>query len=282
MGICVLTSAAGSPGVTTLAIGLALTWPRAVLLADCDPCAGQAVLAGFLRGQSRTSKGLLRVAEAHRDRRALREVVMDQTIPLTAEPDHTRLLLPGFVKAGSAQIFSPVWPDLAETFSGLGDAEIDVIVDAGRITAAGLPLPLLERADLVCLVTRTSLRAVAATRVHAATLSEQLRLVGVDGSQGLVLVGEGKPYRRREISDLLGVDVLTALADDPLPAACLSDGTPRPRRFDSSAFAKSLHQATSTLSGMLMRSADRLVTDRARSQTHVAERVWAEERREAG
>ena len=69
MSILILTSAGGSPGVTTLGIGLALTWPRPVLLADCDPGAHQAVLAGYLAGQSGHGKGLLRVAEAHRDRR---------------------------------------------------------------------------------------------------------------------------------------------------------------------------------------------------------------------
>ena len=42
MAILILTSAGGSPGVTTLAVGLALTWPRPVLLADCDPGAHQA------------------------------------------------------------------------------------------------------------------------------------------------------------------------------------------------------------------------------------------------
>ncbi len=82
MAILMLTSAGGSPGVTTLAIGLALTWPRPVLLADCDPGAHQAVLAGYLHGQSSSGKGLLRVAEAHRDRRPLREVVIDQCLPL--------------------------------------------------------------------------------------------------------------------------------------------------------------------------------------------------------
>ena len=35
--ILLLTSTAGSPGVTTLAVGLALTWPRPVLLVDATP-----------------------------------------------------------------------------------------------------------------------------------------------------------------------------------------------------------------------------------------------------
>jgi hypothetical protein len=83
MAILLLTSTGGSPGATTLAVGLALTWPRPILLADCDPAAHQAILAGYLAGRSAGGKGLLRVAEAHRDRRPLREVVLDQTLPLS-------------------------------------------------------------------------------------------------------------------------------------------------------------------------------------------------------
>ena len=49
MALIVLTSAAGSPGVTTTAVGLALTWPRPVLLVEADPTGGSAVLAGYFR-----------------------------------------------------------------------------------------------------------------------------------------------------------------------------------------------------------------------------------------
>ena len=133
----ILTSASCSPGVTTRAVGLALTWPRPVLLADCDPGAHQAILAGYLAGQSAQGKGLLRVAEAHRDRRPLREVVIDQTISLTADDGERRLYLPGFTKPGSAAHFGAVWEDLADTFDRLGDLDFDVIIDAGRLGPSG-------------------------------------------------------------------------------------------------------------------------------------------------
>ena len=47
MAILLLTSTGGSPGATTLAVGLALTWPPS-LLADCDPGAHQAISLGTL------------------------------------------------------------------------------------------------------------------------------------------------------------------------------------------------------------------------------------------
>ena len=258
MAILALTSTAGSPGVTTLAVGLSLVWPRSVLLADCDPGAHQSVLAGYLAGQTASGKGLLRVAEAHRDRRALRDVVVDQTIPLTDDDPQQRLFLPGFLKPGSAGIFGGVWPDLMETFDRLDDAGVDVIVDAGRISPAGLPGPLLDHAALTCVVMRSHLRAVMSAKVHTASMREQARLTAAETPLGLVLVGEGDPYGRAEISKALGVPVVAAVADDPVSAAHLSDGRPRHRRFDSSPLVKSLHTTATALSARLQRTAERI------------------------
>lgn len=67
MAVIVLTSATGSPGVTTTALGLALTWPRHVLLADCDREPGQAVQAGYLRGMDHGGRGLMTLAHLHRE-----------------------------------------------------------------------------------------------------------------------------------------------------------------------------------------------------------------------
>jgi hypothetical protein len=257
MAILILTSAGGSPGVTTLAVGLALTWPRPVLLADCDPGAHQAVLAGYLRGQSSSGKGLLRVAEGHRDRRPLREVVIDQCLPLTGEDGDRRLFLPGFTRPGSASHFGAVWEDLAETFDRLGDVDVDVIVDAGRVGPTGLPIPLVERSSLTALVLASTLRAVMSARVHLPTLTDHTRLSSSARHPfGLIVVGEGQPYSRGEITKALGVPVVAEVARDPQPAAHLSDGVPRPRRFDSSALLRSLRGAATTLAATLQRSTE--------------------------
>ena len=49
MAIVVLTSASGSPGVTTTAVGMAFSWPRPVLLVEADPTGGSGILAGTSR-----------------------------------------------------------------------------------------------------------------------------------------------------------------------------------------------------------------------------------------
>lgn len=243
MALTVLTSAANSPGVTTTAIGVALTWPRPVVLVDCDPAAGQSVLAGFLGGSDAGGKGLVRVAEAHRDQRGLAEVVIDQTVPLTDDPDGPRFL-PGFAHRGSVTLFGPVWHAFAEALVALQRDGIDVVIDAGRLSPNGLPQPIVDHSATVGLLTRTNLRAVAAAAIHLPGLAEQSRAKGPGGRLGLVLVGDRDPYSGREISDLLDVQVLASLAADHAAAACISDRAPRPRRFEGSAFAKSVHHLT--------------------------------------
>ncbi len=255
MAVLVLTSTSGSPGVTATAVGLALSWPRPVLLVDADPGAHQAILAGYLGGQSGQGRGLLRVAEAHRDRRALPEVVLDQCLPLTAATDVQRLFLPGFNRVGSAAHFAGVWEDLAAAFDRLGELDFDILVDAGRVSASGLPGPLLDRSALTCVLVRSQLRAVMSTRVHLPGLGVQ-RLGGEPRSDpvALLVVGSGRPYGAREISQALGVPVAAELAWDPASAEHFSDGAPRRRRFDQSPLVRSLRTTSSSLAAVLDRS----------------------------
>jgi hypothetical protein len=257
MSILLLTSTGGSPGVTTLAVGLALTWPRPVLLADCDPGAHQAILAGYLAGRSASGKGLLRVAEAHRDRRPLREVLLDQTLPLSVEEGTRRLFLPGFTKPGSATHFGSVWEDLAEAFDRLDDVDIDVIIDGGRIGPVGPPAALLERSAISGIVLNSSLRSIMSARVHLPTVRNHPRFSSTDrGQLGLIVIGEELPYRSNEITRALEVPVIANIAYDRQTAAHLSDGEPRHRRFDSSPLIRSIRDASTQLSSSLRRSAE--------------------------
>ena len=251
MAIVVLASVSGSPGVTTLAVGLALAWPRSVMLADCDPGAHQAVLAGFLAGQSSGGKGLLRVAEAHRDRRPLREVILDQTLPLVRDSDHERRFLPGFSRPGSAAIFAGVWADLVDAFDELGDIGIDVIVDAGRLGPSGLPARWPKRRpspdwssapiSVRWFRRRSTCRSWSPSRARSPPTSRI----------GLLVVGEGRPYAAGEIGRALAVRPVAAIPWDPTAAGHLSDGRERSRKFAGSAFARALHTTAADLANRL-------------------------------
>ena len=62
MAVVTLSSASGSPGVTTTALGLALLWPRPVLLIEADPTGGSNLLAGYFRGTRQYDAGLIELA----------------------------------------------------------------------------------------------------------------------------------------------------------------------------------------------------------------------------
>lgn len=236
MAVFVLCSAVGSPGVTTATLGLALGWPRDVLLADCDRDPSQAVQAAYLRGMDHGGRGLMALAQVHREGAALTPEVWRQALPLATGGDTLRRFLPGFSSAGASRLFEHVWGALGEAFEALDAKGTDVLVDAGRVSPHGLPLGLLAVADAVLLTTRTSLRALAGARIHLATLADQVRALPSAHEVGLVVVGPGRPYGSGEIAAQFGVPCWAEVGWDPRSAGVLSDGDPEPRRFHDSAF----------------------------------------------
>ncbi len=104
MAVIVLASAAGSPGVTTSAFGLALTWPRPVLLIEADPTGGSAMLAGFFRGTTAQTTGLLDLAWAHRQG-LLADALAE--LPMPISPDAPR----------RPRRPTPMWSVASQTYS---------------------------------------------------------------------------------------------------------------------------------------------------------------------
>ncbi|WP_114560647.1 hypothetical protein [Desertihabitans aurantiacus] len=257
MALVVLAAAAGAPGVTATSVGVSLLWPRDVLLVDGDRDPSQAVLAGFLQGADGRGRGLVELARAHREGRPLEQEVLHHTLELAGDQHRRRLFLPGFTHPGTARLFARVWADLSRSLQNLDTAGFDVVVDAGRIGAEGLPPELVAAADAVVVLTRSTLRSLAATRLYLPELAETTALSR--GQLGLVLVGEGRPYGAREIAQQFRLPVWSVVEDDPAAAAVFSDGAAHPRRFGQSGYVRSLRQTAETLSGIVSRSRD-LVT----------------------
>lgn len=257
MSVVVLTSATGSPGVTTTALGLALTWPRHVLLADCDREPGQAIGAGYLRGMDQGGRGLMSLAQIHREGTALAPEIWRHTLPLSQEADKQRRFLAGFSTAGSSRLFEHVWGSLGEAFSALDERGVDVIVDAGRISTTGLPLGLLAAADAVVVCVRSSLRSLAAARIHLSTVDDQVRSLHLPRPIALSVIGADRPYSTAEISQQLGVPSWLQPLWDPKLAGVLSDGDPEPRRFHESRFMDHFRGDATALSERLTRSRER-------------------------
>lgn len=239
MAVVVLTSAAGSPGVTTSALGLALTWPRPVLLVEADPTGGSGILAGFFRGDVASSRGLIDLALAHRDG-DLAEALASAVLPL---PGTDALLLPGVRGHLQSRSLGAVWGPLGAALRGLERNGQDVIVDAGRLGLEGSPRALMAGADLTLLTMRTTLPALSAARSWAASLREDFTGRGATPRLGSLLVGEGQPYRAREVRKVLGIPSTATLPWEPDVAEVFSLGASRPRRFDSSPLVRALRAA---------------------------------------
>jgi hypothetical protein len=276
MAVLALTSAKGAPGVTTAALAMTLLWPRAALLAECDPAGGSSVLAGYLRGSVEHSRGLLPLALAQRHDE-LEQALWSQTVPLTdttgpgtdaagpGGPDR-RWLLPGLSDAAQAPSTAALWGPLGALLASLERDDIDVLVDAGRLGAAHAPTSLLRQADLVLLVLGTSLPAVAAARARLAVLREEMAATTVDGALagvGLLLVGEGRPYTGKEIAGALGMPVVATLAWDPASAEVLAAGAAPGRRFAGSPLVRSTRAAITASSEAIALRRDRLAPPQA-------------------
>ena len=220
MSLIVLTSACGSPGVTTTAVGLALSWPRPVLLVEADPTGGSAILAGFLRGSVVPPDSMIDLAVAQHDGQLL-AALPQVTVPL---PGSKAVLVPGTRSHEQARSLVSLWEPLAAVLRSLEATGQDVLVDAGRLGLFGSPDPVLAGADLALLVTRTDLVSLAGARSWAQTLRDRFERAGAASSLGVLLVGQGEPFRAREVAKVLQLPVVATLAWDPASAAVLSAG----------------------------------------------------------
>lgn len=192
-----------SCGTTTLAAGLALSWPgqRRRLLVEADPAGGTLAAQAGLGPE----RGLVSLAAAARR---------------VAEPslvfEHAQFL-PGDVPVVCAPPAAPrarsVLSMLSGLFDRLGDLDAEVFCDCGRLDAPGV-VERFGRGDLAVLVARprladlNSLSAFLEERV--APLEHPL----------LVLVGRG-PYAAREVAEVLGVEVAGHVPWDPETAEAL-------------------------------------------------------------
>lgn len=210
MTVWAVASLRGSPGATTLAMGLGAAWPvaagRSRLVMEADPDGG--VLAA-------------RFDELRADR-----TVADAAAALRRQFDLEGLMastrtvwggVPVVPASPSAEQTTAVLANAAERMAiGLASAaEVDVIVDVGRLTARSVALPLARRAVVTLLVSRTRFEDVAALTARAG----ELRAAGVEPL--LVAIGL-RPYSPTEVAAESGLALLAALPHDPASAAVLA------------------------------------------------------------
>lgn len=251
MAVVTLVSASGSPGVTTTALGLALTWPRPVLLVEADPSGSSGILAGFFQGLQ-DHAGLVDLVMAHRSG------LLSEALPrmvLRPDPDGDVSILVGSRSHDQAGGLAGLWEPLLGVLRELSADGQDVLVDAGRLGLASWPRPLVAHSDVTLLVSRSSLPALVAARSWAATLVEDV-LPGHEVR--LLMVGEGRRYSAGEAARTLGLPTLASIEWDPARAAVFSDGAAKPkprfggpaaadRAFEQSGFVASVRTAGEAL-----------------------------------
>ncbi|MFI6163089.1 hypothetical protein ACIA59_24445 [Micromonospora haikouensis] len=198
-------SASGSPGVSTVAVGLAAGWAQPeTLLVESDPSGG-VLAARFGLAQQ---PGLASLAAAARHGGAGPLGAHVQRLPLGVDV----VVAPGSadVAAGSVGVLArhagTVLRRLAPT----------VVVDAGRLYPASPAVDLLAAADAVVLVVVPTTEYLD----HLDSRLTALRDVVSADRVGLVLVGKG-PYPAAEIEGRLGVPVWAELPRDPRGAGVL-------------------------------------------------------------
>lgn len=125
MAVVALASASGSPGVTTTALGMALLWPRPVLLVEADPTGGSGLLAGYFRGTTEYVSGMIELALTST---SIGDALADVARPI----EGTQVsYIAGTRSHAQAGALRDLWPLLAEALADLESTGQDVIVDAG-------------------------------------------------------------------------------------------------------------------------------------------------------
>lgn len=210
MTIWAIGSLHGSPGATTLAMGLGAAWPattgRARLVMEADPDGG--VLAARFDGL-RADRTIADAAVAMR-----REFDLDGLLSSTRTVWDGLPVMPAHP---SAEQTTAVLVNAADRVAvGLSSApEVDVIVDVGRLTARSPALPLAHRAVVTMLVSRTRFEDVAGLTARV----RELRAAGVEPV--LVTVGS-RPYDPADVAGEVGLPLLATLPHDLASAAVLT------------------------------------------------------------
>jgi len=256
MAVVALAGGLGAPGVTTTAMALLLTWPldpgHKIVLAECDPDGG-AILPGALQGTMANTHGLRNLALAGRQGQ-LGEAFWRQLVDVTDAGSMDRLVLPGLYDPAHASSLGPVWEQLSALFVGIEQYQHDVIVDLGRRGASGPSSVLAQRADVVLMVARNTLRGMQSAQVRLAAMREQL---GGAAQVGLILVEAG-PFSREEIQRNLQAEVVAVVPWQPEQAAVLSDGAEQPRRFEQGELMRAARTSTTRLRQMIATRRSRL------------------------
>lgn len=236
MPIIFLATAAGAPGASTTALGLAMGWDGPSLLVEADP-AGSALVTGWFRGQIEPRpRCLLNLALARRGGAVnpdeLQDEVFAQAVSLDEEAAVQRLALLGFSEPSQASALTPWWEPLGDVLRSMSSTGYAVIIDGGRVTQGAYPMPLLSASDLVLLVTRGSRTSALRSYPMAQQLRQVMERQGAGDALGVLTIhtdSDPDEYPPDDLAKGYGIGYSASLPFDPEGARVYSDGA-LPRR----------------------------------------------------
>jgi MinD-like ATPase involved in chromosome partitioning or flagellar assembly len=225
-----------SCGATTLAAGLAATWPgdRRRILVEADPAGGSLGAQAGLGPEP----GLVSLAAAAR-RQGDPSLAFEHTqslpgnVPVVCGP-------PASSRARSALSM------LSGLLGRLGELDAEVFCDCGRLDRPADNVDLFERGRLAVVVSRPRLSDLNALAAHLEEGAEQAR------RPLLVLVGDG-PYPAKEVAEVLGVEVAGQVPWDPEAAAASGTAPISSRQLTRPPLVRALRSLAGALAERLAR-----------------------------
>jgi MinD-like ATPase involved in chromosome partitioning or flagellar assembly len=215
--VIALGSVKASPGATTLALALALAWPRradgGVRIVEADPDGG--VLAARLGMRADPNLASLAVA----GRRGLEEALVVEHEQVLA--DGVSLLA---APASGEQVIASLSSVGTDLVGLLEVSTVDAIVDVGRLSPRSPAFELARRASLILLVAAPKRDEVEAVAARAASIRD------AGGALGLVCNRVRSTTAAVEFAEVAGVDLIGVIGEDGRAAASLTGDAPLSNR----------------------------------------------------
>lgn len=157
--LTVLYSAKGAPGVTSAALALTAVWPRPAVLLEADPSGGDLAYRcrGADGGSLAFSPNLVGFAAAARGERETSITEWAQPLACGAQ------VVVGVQQPTQARGISDLWRRMSVIAAA---ADVDVIVDLGRLTPDAATMPLFVAADVRVPVMSSTVDSILHTRAH--------------------------------------------------------------------------------------------------------------------